>query len=263
MAYIKLQYKSMALLRGVTVDVILPSDGMGGVEIPTPYKTLYFLPGYSADSTELLQYLSLRSQSELKGIAIVIPNGENSFYIDRPDRNQNFSTFVGKELVEITRKYLPLSNKKEDTYIGGISMGGYGALLNGLRYHDTFSKVAVMSPCVDAYDLMMQDAPGFSLELFNQLFRSKEQYMAEDTNLSKAYTEAESRPRIFIGCGRQDILVYKQVKKFVAELTEKNVPVDYKEMEGNHDLDCWERMLDAEFSFLADIEEGTKNALVI
>ena len=69
MAHIKLEYKSQALLRGVTVDVILPSDAIGlglETETPRPYKTLYFLPGYSADSEEIITYLGMRKQAELK-----------------------------------------------------------------------------------------------------------------------------------------------------------------------------------------------------
>ena len=83
MAFLQLEYKSQALMRGVSVKVILPSDGIGGQWEP-PYRTLYLLPGYSATATELITYLSLRSQSELKGIAIVLPDGENLFYQDIP-----------------------------------------------------------------------------------------------------------------------------------------------------------------------------------
>lgn len=144
MAFLQIDYKSEALMRGVNIKVILPSDGMAGKWEP-PYKTLYLLPGYSATATELITYLGLRGQSELKGIAIVLPDGENLFYQDLPDRMTFYSTYVGKELVEVTRKMLPLSTKREDTFIGGISMGGYGALYNGFKYRDTFSKVVAFS----------------------------------------------------------------------------------------------------------------------
>ena len=85
MAFLQIDYKSEALMRGVNIKVILPSDGMAGKWEP-PYKTLYLLPGYSATATELITYLGLRGQSELKGIAIVLPDGENLFYQDLPDR---------------------------------------------------------------------------------------------------------------------------------------------------------------------------------
>lgn len=65
MAFLQIDYKSEALMRGVNIKVILPSDGMAGKWEP-PYKTLYLLPGYSATATELITYLGLRGQSELK-----------------------------------------------------------------------------------------------------------------------------------------------------------------------------------------------------
>ena len=107
MAFIQMEYKSNALLRGTSVKVILPSDGMAGGCEP-PYRTVYFLPGYSATATELITYLSLRNQAELKGLAIVLPDGENLFYQDLPQRMTLYSTYVGEELVEVTLSVLCL-----------------------------------------------------------------------------------------------------------------------------------------------------------
>lgn len=73
-----------------------------------------------------------------KNLAVVMPAGENAFYIDQPEMGTMHGKFIGEELVDITRRMFPLSRKREDTYIGGLSMGGFGALRNGLKYHDTF-----------------------------------------------------------------------------------------------------------------------------
>ena len=82
------------------------------------------------------------------GVAVVVCDGENSFYTDDEQRGAMFSRYVGQELVEVTRSVLPLSRRREDTYIAGISMGGYGALINGLRYPDTFGRIAMLSPAL-------------------------------------------------------------------------------------------------------------------
>lgn len=266
MALIKLEYKSKALVQSVSVNVILPTDSFDGIEVPTPYKTLYFLPGYSGNSTELLTYLSFRKQSELKRIAVVIPDGYNSFYIDHPERNACYSEFIGKELVQMTRKLLPLSDKKEDTYIGGISMGGYGALTNGIRYKEVFSKIIAMSPAADVCRLMTEKADaGFSKELFENLFGDKEQYYTGNSNLIKAFAETEKQeiPQLFLCCGTEDFLVYDMVIQLERALNEKQIAHVYRETGGAHDLDFWETMMDPAFSFLTGIKEGSKNRLVI
>lgn len=266
MAIIKLEYKSKALVRGVSVTVIVPTDAFDGKEIQTPYKTLYFLPGYSGDSTELLTYLSFRKQAELKGIAIVIPDGYNSFYVDHPERNACYSTFIGEELVQMTRKLFPLSEKREDTFIGGISMGGYGALANGMRYRETFSKIVAMSPAADACNLLTQKTDaGFRRELFENLFGDEKRYYTSDNNLEKVFGETEKSevPEVFLCCGTEDFLVYDAVAKLEQILRERQLSHVYRETAGEHDLDFWETMMDPAFSFLTGIEEGTKNRLVV
>ena len=60
----------------------------------------------------------------MHGIAIVMIDGDNSFYVDDEQRNAYYSRYVGEEIVEVTRKLLPLSHRREDTFIAGISMGG-------------------------------------------------------------------------------------------------------------------------------------------
>lgn len=269
MAFLKLQYKSAALMRGITVNVYLPSDAMSGRETEQPYKTVYFLPGYSADSTEIMTYLGMRRECELKGIAIVIPDGCNSFYVDHEKRGTCFSSFAGKELVEITRKFLPLSHRREDTYIGGISMGGYGALYNGLRFRETFSKIVALSPSADCCELLCSHADaGFREEIFSNTFGSRETYYEGDTNLLKFYRETAEKdqemiPELFIACGEQDGLVYPSVERLIKELEDSNIPYVFRGGNGSHELDYWERMLDPAFSFMAGIEEGTKDRLLL
>ena len=265
MAYIELQYKSMALMRGVNVTVILPTDGMAGVVPEPPYKTLYMLPGYSATALELVTYLGLRAQAELKGMAIVIPDGENLFYQDVTQLHTFYSTYVGKELVEMTRKLFPLSDKREDTYIGGISMGGYGALYNGMKYRDTFSKVAAFSPACDPYLMLVKEpGPGFSKEQFTALFGSKEAYLAGGCDPKTAWCEcpAQERPALFLCSGTEDRAVYKAVAQLEEALKEAGVPHTYIEEPGDHDFYFWESVLDRAFSFLTGIVPGTRDKLV-
>ena len=139
--YIRATVKSKMLMRATDLHVFLPFHD-GYPDTAVPFKTLYFLPGYSANAEEIATYLPMRQMSAKYGIAIVIPDGENSFYSDHPERATMHGRFVEEELVETTRKLFPqLSDKREDTFIGGISMGGYGAAVHGMHGHKTFSKI--------------------------------------------------------------------------------------------------------------------------
>lgn len=88
-----------------------------------------------------------------ENLAVVMPAGENAFYVDQPSIGAMHGQFIGEELVEITRKMFPLSRKREDTFIGGLSMGGFGALRNGLKYHDTFGAVICLSGALHVLEI--------------------------------------------------------------------------------------------------------------
>ncbi|MCD8149418.1 MAG: hypothetical protein LUE92_07625 [Clostridiales bacterium] len=264
MAYMTLQYKSKAVLRPVTVQVILPTDGFSRETAKAPFKTLYFLNGYSAGAFETVSYLSLRKQCELKNIAIVLPEGDNSFYVDNKEENRNYASFVAEELLDVTRNLLPLSARREDTFIGGISMGGYGAIRNGLKNADAFAKIIALSPVPEPYKLL-DCAPEtmFSKKQFDGYFKSREYF--ETSDLSPAWMvetmDTASFPEIFIGIGKEDFLAYKQCINFAKLLTQKKVPLTYKEVDGGHEFHCWETLMDAAFSFLTGIPEGSCNTM--
>lgn len=128
MAFIEMNFMSEALMRTVTVNVILPADKLMPPGVPKlelrPFKTLYLLNGVMGNHTDWMNATNIQAMAEEKNLAVVMPGGENMFYLDHEDIHALYGEFVGKELVEFTRKIFPLSDKKEDTFIGGLSMGG-------------------------------------------------------------------------------------------------------------------------------------------
>jgi len=254
MSLITMNYFSKSLARNVEVNVILPFDS-NFAGTTGPYKTLYFLPGYGASSTDICNSITLMEQAIYKGIAIVIPDGENSFYVDQPKRNAYYSKYIGEELVDVTRKLFPLSDKRENTFIGGISMGGFGSLMLGMQYVDRFSKVLAMSPATEVYKLV--DPTLFSKEFLDNIFENEENYMKNHDPANLIIHEKESNgdiPDLFLCCGRQDQLVYDQDVHFVNRLKENQIPVLYKEDEGTHDIIFWNKMLGSGVDFLLEKE---------
>lgn len=137
MAIIEMNFISQSLRRTVTVNVIIPLDkkplpGMPARE-DKPFKTLYLLHGGYGNYTDWVNGTRIQRWAEEQNLVVVMPSGDNKFYVDIPDLGDYYGKFIGEELVEFTRKMFPLSHKKEDTYIAGLSMGGYGATVNGLK----------------------------------------------------------------------------------------------------------------------------------
>ncbi|MGD0031165.1 alpha/beta hydrolase-fold protein [Paenibacillus illinoisensis] len=244
------EFFSLSLARHVKFNVILPFDAnLSGSQ--EPYKTLYFLPGYSASSTDICHSITLMEQSIYKGIAIVIPDGENSFYVDQPKRNAHYSQYIVEELVNVTRKLFPLSDNREDTFIGGISMGGYGSLILGMKYADTFSKILAMSPAVKLYKL--GEANLFEKDFLDHLFENEENYMKNydpTTLFVQAKKSNQYIPDLFLCSGRQDVLVYEQDVRFRERLQQNGISVTYKEDDGGHDPIFWNKMIGHGVDFL-------------
>ncbi len=149
MAFIQMNIFSKSLMRTVPVNVILPIDKLGADEVESKgkksYKTLYLLHGILGNYMDWVTGTRIQRYAEEYDLAVVMPSGDNAAYIDKEASHNLYGEFIGKELVELTRKMFPLSCRKEDTFIGGLSMGGYGAMRNGLKYHETFGSIISLS----------------------------------------------------------------------------------------------------------------------
>lgn len=252
MADISMSFFLQAMGRHVTVKVILPFDTAVLFGFKEPYKTLYFLPGYSANAQSILSSTILAERAAAKGFAVIIPDGENSFYTNQEDIRALYETFVSEELVAVTRKLFPLSDKREDTYIGGISMGGFGSLMLGSRHMDTFSKILALSPATNPYRNNLLEG-GFTRVQLDRYFKSEEYYLANyhpANNLKKAREEEKALPDIFLCCGEQDPLTYEMDCEFVKEMERAGIPVTAQWGEGVHDPLYWNTLLPAAIDFM-------------
>ena len=111
--------KCRSLQRRTSISVILPADNLHFLNdtediVEKPYKTLYLLHGLYGSDDIFLANTSIQKFAEDNGIAIVIPCGENSFYLDDYGSNRLFGEYVGQELLDITRNIFPLSDKREE-----------------------------------------------------------------------------------------------------------------------------------------------------
>lgn len=258
MAFIHMNFRSSEISRSVYPLVFLP-DLNQWRDIDPPYPALYFLHGYSGGAMETAMFSNIALYAMRYGVAVIMADGENSFYTDDEKRGARFSRFVGEELVEVTRSVLPLSRKKEDTWIAGISMGGYGALINGLRFRERFSKIGMLSPALGFRlrdDKVPEDCPVPAGEL-RETLGSWEEYTGSYRDEKHALLSAlESRgpvPEIFVGIGKSDRL-YPAAKHFREYSREAGLDSAWYEADGGHDHTFWKQAMDPLFHFLTGKE---------
>ncbi|MGF0031630.1 alpha/beta hydrolase [Bariatricus sp. SGI.154] len=263
MAIIRVRFFSNCLMRTVPFTAVLPNDG-GFLKDGSPdfvlenMKTLYLLHGYTGDENDYLVHTHISELSKKYGIAVIMPDGDNSFYIDHVAENRHFGKYIGEELVEYTRRLFPLSKEREDTYIGGLSMGGYGAMRNGLKYAHTFSKILAFSGAyipiriVDNGGVPVDDGVS-NVEFQCRVFGDPKMLATSDLDPRVIYQELEkskkSIPRIFMTEGSEDFLL-KENHAMRDFLQAQNADFTYIEDTGEHDWDFWNKHLEEAFAFL-------------
>ena len=158
-------------------------------------------------------------------MAVVMPSGENSFYCDSALTGNYYGTFIGRELVEFTRNSFPLSDRREDTFIGGLSMGGFGAIVNGLRNPETFGYITAFSSALIKRLILRADEEE-GLDFFTRIqYQSMfgleriEDFEGSDCDYEalarKLALSGEKKPVIYMDCGTEDVSLYRDRKSVV------------------------------------------------
>ena len=102
MALIQVNFMSKALLRTVTVNVILPVDKFSMADQAEredkPYKTLYLLHGIFGNYTDWVTGTDIVRLAQARDLAVVMPSGENGFYLDQPDHWRRAGEYYQKNV---------------------------------------------------------------------------------------------------------------------------------------------------------------------
>ena len=244
MAFAELKIFSELLGMSTSVNVIIPERSTKG-EIGTEgrtysgkYRCLYLLHGLSDDESIWMRRTSIERYASKYGIAVVMPRGDRSFYTDIAGGEKYF-TYVANELPKKICELFPVSDRREDNVIGGLSMGGYGAIKAALRKAERFSRAIALSPVADIrafYD----SAP----EILGRVFGRKSNISAYDDlfELASALTDKERRPSIFMAVGRSDFL-YSDIARLKEHLEKLEYCLEYREGDGSHNWDFWDEYI--------------------
>ena len=141
MALLHVDFFSDVLGMCTQMDVILPERtrgqiGMEGKRGDGKYPTLYLLHGMSDDQTIWQRRTSIERYASEHGIAVVMPTTQLGWYTDM-HIGFKWWTFLSQELPAICRSFFPyMSDRREDTFAAGLSMGGYGAQVRPARARD-------------------------------------------------------------------------------------------------------------------------------
>ena len=251
MALIQVNYLSKALFRTVPVNVIVPSDKISFETmdyLPAPedgYPTLYLLHGLLGNYTDWVSGTRIQRWAEDAGLAVVMPSGDNAFYVDGQAANNDYGTFIGEELPRVMRAMFPLSHRREDTFIAGLSMGGFGAIRNGMKYAETFSRIAGLSSGIHFFDPDFTSLAGEE-SVFGDLVAAaktdKNHHVVFEQLKERVAADEVEAPAFYLACGTQDSLMGVN-RSFLADVEAAGFDVTWDEEDRGHDWDFWDSQI--------------------
>jgi putative tributyrin esterase len=217
MAQLTCNFFSYTLHRAVDVSIILPTpvfgDVMGKGKNPVhrpkaKYPVLYLLHGYGNDSSTWRRYTPLERYAEDANIAVVTFSGENKGFINRTGGDK-FYDFFAKELPDFVQGLFPISERREDTYIAGLSMGGYGVLIHALSRPKAFCAFGAFSAG------LMKTGSKLAADAVFGDDRPDASYLLEEVA-----GRMDELPKGYLSCGTEDFLYETNVdfqKQYLAQ----------------------------------------------
>ncbi|MBQ9048423.1 MAG: alpha/beta hydrolase fold domain-containing protein [Solobacterium sp.] len=235
MAKIQCNVISYVLRRTIDLTVVVPtpvfSDSINRNENSAkhtpkaPYPVLYLLHGYGNNDKQWTGYTNVEMYAEEHQIVVVNMAAENKSYIAQ-ENGDDFFKFMSEELPEFIQGMFPVSRRPEDTYIAGLSMGGYGTLLHALSAPDKFCAFGALSAATEPV------AMGENKTYPDELYPAK--------LAAKIAAEGGKFPKVYMATGTKDFLFDKD-KEMAAYLKSLGADVTWDEIEGyGHEWRFWD-----------------------
>jgi S-formylglutathione hydrolase FrmB len=216
-------------------------SGAGGGAAP---PVLYLLHGLSDDDTTWVRRTSIERYVAPLGLAVVMPQVHRSFYADQA-YGGDYWTFVSEELPELVATFFQVSQDPRDTFVAGLSMGGYGALKLALRRPERFAAAASLSGALDVARLPPARAGSEDPRLFERVFGGRDVAGTDDDLLAligQAAVHPGDLPALYVACGTDDALLADN-ERFLAACDEAAVDVRRDLGPGGHEWSYWDERI--------------------
>ena len=214
-----------------------------------PYN-LILLHGLTGTDTDWLYGGMAQEMAVRYNLNVFMPTTGNSFYIDKGYPGANWCEYVGSELPEYIRKTFCIDMTRENTLIGGLSMGGYGALHVALAYPENFCSCIALSSAMIIHEYAQfggRETDVVPKAMMLDVFGDHKAVEASDKNPETQYLKLKESgsviPKIYLACGTEDTLIAHN-REFAAFLKDQNADHIFEEGPGAHNWRFWNEYLD-------------------
>ncbi len=254
MALFRGTVRSKALGMDTVANVVIPYDIMArDMNPPENDKVLYLLHGRHQNADSWCRMSGVERYARKNGFTVVMPEVQLSYYSDMAYGPRYFE-YVSKELPEMMNSMFRLPEGREHTFVGGLSMGGFGAAKIALNHPGAYAGVMCFSSGVYILDTMQQCVEkGFftvaeGTAILGEGFPCKE--TANDLDdLMVRWPADVKKPRFYVTCGTEDGLL-PLTRRLHSALQKNGFDSTEEEWSGNHDWDFWDASLRKGMAFM-------------
>lgn len=225
------------------------------------YPILYFLHGLHENAEVLLDsggwdlIQDLWNQRQIGEYLIVTPSADDTFYINSLSGREDYQSFFVREFMPYIEHRYRVRAERSQRGIGGVSMGGYGALRFAFLYPQLFAAVTAHSPAL-IEEPEAQVTPGVADEItqfvgtaFGSPFDRKYWTRASPFAVVKEHPRPVGL-KIYFDCGRQDSFGFDRgAEKFHQLLDSHGIPNEFHLYPGSHDWAYFAQHLPASLEF--------------
>lgn len=202
------------------------------------YPTLYMLHGRGGNYKEWVNYGLLDAATRLidsgaiAPLIIVLPQGGQNYWVNHANNGPRWGDFVARDLVHEIDAHFRTMPQREKRAVGGVSMGGCGALQLSMKYNEVFAVVGAHSPALRT----RETAPDY--------FGDQAWFDAHSpVPLFKAYPERAKRLTLKIDMGEQDTW-HESAEAFHHQLDEEKITHVWQSRAGGHSGEYWGRYVE-------------------
>jgi len=235
-------FHSHALNRDMPYRAILPMSIAANQKLPV----VYLLHGGGGGFHDWSNYSDVAGYAE-RGLVLVMPEGNNSYYTNSADRPQDrYEDYIVHDLIGDVEQRLPAAAGREHRAIAGVSMGGFGAVVLALKHPDLFVFAGGLSSALDV------PSRPFSIKRIGQYREhssifgpwGSQSRRASDPFVLVGSADPAQTPHLFLTCGDQEGLLPTN-RRFAAMLQARHFNYEFHTVAGGHDWNQWNRNVPA------------------
>lgn len=266
MSILTMNFESQYLKSNHAISIIMPNNPR---EISPKdfyasnkkYKVLWLLHGTYGDHTDWLRRTNIELYACERDLMVVMPSALNSNYSNWDKCMMGFGMYdyLTEELMPLIYNWFPASDKREDNFIAGLSMGGRGTVKFAVNHPEKFAAAAVLSAApVDFHGLTEEylHSEDFFAQRMNGMVENAgglEAFLNSSENvwdIMADLADSGRLPRLLFACGTEDTMIYENLRLFRKHAEEIGLKAEYLTLEGyRHEWRFWDLAIQQALDF--------------